>query len=859
MEKKRNSNFELLRIVSMILIVSFHFILKNGVTYEVLSKDKYIHDIFMMFGELGVNLFVLITGYFMVQGKFKINKLIRLLLEVWFYNFVSLLIINQFSVYQLLQNIKIWDMFPNIYGVYWFTTAYILLYILSPYLNKLILSLKKSEMESMLIIFILLWSIIPSIFGTRYGDTEGMLFYNRFIWMILVYFVGAYIRIYSDENKFLNLPFNVYATGSLIMFGMIMLVILFLEYYPIISPIYFWQPNSIVVFSWSLIVFLAFKNIKMSSHRYINKIASLSLGIYLFHDGHMAYFLWNCLNSILNSITDILLFKIILAVFFVFLLGGALELFRQFLEEIFISLLNKIEWRNSMIIKKYGILSIILAIFFAVSSALLSFYNMIVYNKLLVLLTICCSFIVAFLFFLKTKDKQWKNFLNKPSLFVFSLVIALIIAYEFNLEKALRLYGTASINLFRIRYILMALPSLIYLLFYFFVKLKEMLVSFLDSLNDWDKKAWLYISLIVIGIILLIFTRSDIFYNSNDKIYSIDARYCLNEIFPRSDYYDIRHPLLSLITFPIYAVLKFISVILFPMQLQNVAIALLLQVVNVQCLILIGLMLKKMLNDSKFVFLIYICSYPTLLFFLFLEKYQICTFLLVLYIYYAWKKVETSNCFVISSGVMPTSGFMILLEFFSNDNIKDAFKKIVKIIYKGVILIFISGRINILAYGISDIKYQLNYFGSNSLGITERIVSFFNMVVGSFLSLSSTTGEVYIWNDLGSNFNWLFFGIILIVIVGFYKNRTLLIAKSSLLWLIFSFILIVLFNWSSHESPLFSIYFSWAIILLFSLGLKEIIKCFKLDEMKIKMPFIFALIIVNSVGILDLIFYSLNL
>lgn len=77
MEKiKRKSNIELLRIVSMFLIVSFHYVYKSGYVFDKLNYNSFIVKTFYFFGELGVNLFLLITGYFMVNGKFKFKKLL---------------------------------------------------------------------------------------------------------------------------------------------------------------------------------------------------------------------------------------------------------------------------------------------------------------------------------------------------------------------------------------------------------------------------------------------------------------------------------------------------------------------------------------------------------------------------------------------------------------------------------------------------------------------------------------------------------------------------------------------------------------------------------------------------------------
>lgn len=52
-ETKRYSNIELLRVVSMLLIISFHYAYKGGFTDDIPLINGYIIKMFWMFGELG--------------------------------------------------------------------------------------------------------------------------------------------------------------------------------------------------------------------------------------------------------------------------------------------------------------------------------------------------------------------------------------------------------------------------------------------------------------------------------------------------------------------------------------------------------------------------------------------------------------------------------------------------------------------------------------------------------------------------------------------------------------------------------------------------------------------------------------
>lgn len=87
MKQERKLNFEALRILSMLLIVVFHYSDWGKVMYiEGNTVNRLIGDFINIGGRLGVNLFVLITGYFLVNSKFKVKKLIKLIFEVWCYS-----------------------------------------------------------------------------------------------------------------------------------------------------------------------------------------------------------------------------------------------------------------------------------------------------------------------------------------------------------------------------------------------------------------------------------------------------------------------------------------------------------------------------------------------------------------------------------------------------------------------------------------------------------------------------------------------------------------------------------------------------------------------------------------------------
>ena len=145
-EKQRKSNFELLRIFAMMLIILHHYALHGGLSsIDGYGVNKYIGIICLIGGKLAVNLFVLISGYFLIESEFKVKKVLKLILQAYCYS------VAFFIGYVLLKgnvsgDIMKLTMFPFTSKAYWFLLPYICVYVLSPFINKLIKSISQKEL-----------------------------------------------------------------------------------------------------------------------------------------------------------------------------------------------------------------------------------------------------------------------------------------------------------------------------------------------------------------------------------------------------------------------------------------------------------------------------------------------------------------------------------------------------------------------------------------------------------------------------------------------------------------------------------------------------------------------------------------
>ena len=184
----------------------------------------------------------------------------------------------------------------------------------------------------------MIWSVIPTIFGLKYNSTETMLYYSRLIWLIIMYLIGSYVRLYDikiiDTKK---KAFSVAIVDFGIMFGSIFLIYSFKEMFYQIGTkeyAYLWTPNNAFMLILSVSFFQFFAKMNMKSVRIINVLASTSLGIYMLHDGIFNAYLWKNIfktNIMLTSPYSIV--YVILATIIIFCVGVIIDLIRQLFEK----------------------------------------------------------------------------------------------------------------------------------------------------------------------------------------------------------------------------------------------------------------------------------------------------------------------------------------------------------------------------------------------------------------------------------------------------------------------------------------------------------------------------------------------
>ena len=291
-QNTRKSNLELLRIIGIYLIIITHFAGYSGFKYDSqFELNAMVIRWFHVGGKLGVNLFVLISSYFLVQRKkFELKKLVMILLEVLFYSIAIIIVGKSFNLLKNDDIKRIFFAFPM--NNWAFVTYYCTLYLIHPLLNKCINSVSDKTLIKYWFVLLVMWSFIPTFTKATFGLENGTL------WYIYLYFTGALIR--KTENLYIKTSRYYIAKGFLyyfLAFALQLFVFLTLRYTDLLKGAAgrMRDFNSILLLLSGCNLFIGFLKLDIKHSTFINTIASTTLGVFLMHDSNLRTSFWQLL------------------------------------------------------------------------------------------------------------------------------------------------------------------------------------------------------------------------------------------------------------------------------------------------------------------------------------------------------------------------------------------------------------------------------------------------------------------------------------------------------------------------------------------------------------------------------------
>lgn len=194
MVNNRNFAIDLLRITCMCLITIIHFFSYTSILSLNLSTGyRLVLSILFSLSRCAVNIFFIISGFYLVEKAFSIKRIMKVYSQVLFATLFTFVI----NLFVHFEPISIGRLFKSMAPVatfhYWFISIYIIVIIVSPVINMIINRGKPSDLKKYAIIsgavltcYITLnpFIITESLIG---GD-------HSLVWAIYCYFIGGCIK-----------------------------------------------------------------------------------------------------------------------------------------------------------------------------------------------------------------------------------------------------------------------------------------------------------------------------------------------------------------------------------------------------------------------------------------------------------------------------------------------------------------------------------------------------------------------------------------------------------------------------------------------------------------------------------------
>lgn len=327
---QRESGIELLRIIALFFVIMIHYcdkalpLINNNINMNVMLLARSLSS-------CAVDVFILISGYFMVKSnKRVIGKPINIIAQVVYRNLLIYGLLILLGLKTLELNYFAFRLVPASY----YPIFFVVLYLISPYINVLLINLSSKALRSFVVIIFLLFSIWPTLvdvsqelfdyqwFGLSpigaWGNQQGFNIVN----FIVLYCIGAWLCLneISIPSKKKNL------IGIIVVVFLIFIWSIVCSYLTKQGMRSSWVYHNPLVIIYSMLLFLFFKRLQFTN-RFINYIAKSVLLCFLIHSGIIANIDIGiskvCNGSALLMISHYLVFSIVM----IFLSIVAHELF----------------------------------------------------------------------------------------------------------------------------------------------------------------------------------------------------------------------------------------------------------------------------------------------------------------------------------------------------------------------------------------------------------------------------------------------------------------------------------------------------------------------------------------------------
>lgn len=269
--ERRNVGIDLLKLVLMFMVCVLHTLTQGGALIACEPETATARGLWLIcaFSMCAVDCFAMITGFTASGKPQRISKFPELWLRTLFYSVVLNVAAGIFGFGEGFGFTSLVHYaFPLIFNTYWYVTAYLVLMLLQPVLNRYLFELDERAAKKVLIVVFIVFACVNSV-----RDTFMMNAGCSIWWMAAMYTLGVLMR----RTRLLEFS----KTGALIALNAVCVLV----------PWALWQfaeSDRLLAYISPLMVLNSMALIRLFSRmklkgKWIERIAPYALGAYLLH------------------------------------------------------------------------------------------------------------------------------------------------------------------------------------------------------------------------------------------------------------------------------------------------------------------------------------------------------------------------------------------------------------------------------------------------------------------------------------------------------------------------------------------------------------------------------------------------
>lgn len=287
---KRFPGVDVAKIIAIFLVLVCHVSYRGlDVSHDSLGL-AYVHTLIHSVSFSCIDLFALATGFLCLNSKCRYSRLATLWVAAFSWGMIMLVLSTFCPGLNVPCSFFANAALPVLNRQYWFFTSYFMLFLAMPFLNRGIKGLEKREFHHLLAaiaIFLCGYSCLGR------GDQFRMCYGYSFVWLCVVYIIGAYIKLYN--------PITIPPKTCFCLAGAIAFASSFREFLSALfsyeipgsqfSTISYTSPFTLAV---AIFIFMGCLNLTFSERtaNLLKKISATTFGIYLIHSQPFVWDVW---------------------------------------------------------------------------------------------------------------------------------------------------------------------------------------------------------------------------------------------------------------------------------------------------------------------------------------------------------------------------------------------------------------------------------------------------------------------------------------------------------------------------------------------------------------------------------------